>query len=97
MGRMSGAKRAAHWPEAVGACAGKEMPGCLRRLLILSLVVSGGTAGGEPAAAAGSDICTAGTGACEGQDGESAARIRAFHHWLDANQVSGNWQVARGA
>ena len=64
----------------------------LRWLLILSLVVSCDTAGGEPAAAAGSDVCTAGTGACEGQDGESAARIRAFQDWLDANQVSGKWQ-----
>ena len=59
----------------------------LRWLLILSLVVSCDTAGGEPAAAAGSDVCTAGTGACEGQDGESAARIRAFQDWLDANQM----------
>lgn len=66
--------------------------GCFRWLLILSLVVSCDTAGGEPAAAAGSDVCTAGTGACEGQDGESAARIRAFQDWLDANQVSGKWQ-----
>ena len=66
--------------------------GCFQWLLILSLVVSCDTAGGEPAAAAGSDVCTAGTGACEGQDGESAARIRAFQDWLDANQVSGKWQ-----